>query len=305
MLDFLKAKHRAGKNEKFVVFAGFPGLAQALWTKLSAHIPARECARFFHGMAADDKEKEARWFQRDPAHWLLVTDETGGEGRNFQFAAELVHYDLPWSAARVEQRIGRLDRLGRERGDVVSNVVCCADSNEDALLRCFERGFEVFTRSISGLEFALRELEREIVGAAVGEGTSGLAALPESLRISVEAERARDEGAEVLDEASNERQIAEIYRSAQSTPEREHALENAFAAYFKHIADNRSVRFCKEADYPEGIVLFHSDDIHKAKLGLLLPETGNSVAPVRGTFLRSIAQQRPDLEFFSIGNTLF
>ena len=54
----------------------------------------------------------------------MICDESGGEGRNFQVADFIVSMDLPWSPALLEQRIGRLDRIGREPGkDVVSIVV--------------------------------------------------------------------------------------------------------------------------------------------------------------------------------------
>ena len=46
---------------------------------------------------------------------MLVSTECGGEGRNFEFCERLVLYDLPWSPGVVEQRIGRLDRIGRSR----------------------------------------------------------------------------------------------------------------------------------------------------------------------------------------------
>jgi ATP-dependent helicase HepA len=44
---------------------------------------------------------------------LLVSTEAGGEGRNFEFCRRLVLFDLPWKPTVVEQRIGRLDRIGR------------------------------------------------------------------------------------------------------------------------------------------------------------------------------------------------
>lgn len=304
LLKFLKAKHQAEPKAKLIIFAGFPGLAERLWGKLTENIPSTEIARFFHGMDTEQKEKEVRWFQRDPMHWLLVSDETGGEGRNFQFASELVHFDLPWHAAKVEQRIGRLDRLGRVRSDVVSNVLYCANSVEEALVKCYSDGFELFEHSISGLEFALRDLEREIARVAISDGAGELGNLSERLSSAAKAERAQDEGAEVLDEASNERQIAEAFRSAQSTPEGERALQSAFAEYFKHIADPRSVHFCKEADYSEGIVLFHPEDVRGVQLALPR-NSGGKPSEHRGTFFRAIAQQRPDLEFFSPGNPLF
>lgn len=301
---FLRTKHQTEPNAKLIIFAGFPGLAERLHAELTQSIRPAEVSRFIHGMETEEKEKEVRWFARDPMRWLLITDETGGEGRNFQFAAELLHFDLPWNAARVEQRIGRLDRLGRDRLDVISNVLSCTDSAEEALLQCYSEGFELFTRSISGLEFALRDLEREMARTAITDGAGGLATLPPRLKSEAAAERAQDENAEVMDEASNERRIAEAFRSAQSTPAREAALETAFAHYFKHLADHRSVHFCREADYPDGIVLFHPADVRGVTLDLPRNAQG-TIAEHRGTFYRTIAQERPDLEFFSVGNPLF
>src|ERR1035437_1313414 len=68
---------------------------------------------------------------RQAGLWLA----TGSEGRNFQFARAVVHYDQPWQLARVEQRIGRLDRIGctRYRKDVLSSVICAAATIEEAL----------------------------------------------------------------------------------------------------------------------------------------------------------------------------
>jgi len=85
-----------------------------------------------------------------------------GGGRNFQFAAELIHYDLPWQVSKIEQRIGRLDRLGRKRPVVVSNLIVARGGKEEAWLNCLSQGLGVFSQSISGLEFALRDVELDV-----------------------------------------------------------------------------------------------------------------------------------------------
>ena len=119
-------------------------------------------ASFRYDLADDRKEDEVLRFRRDPRCRVLVCDESGGEGRNFQFVDELIHFDLPWSVSAVEQRIGRLDRIGRVR-TVRSVVLCPAGGIEEAWFRCLEEGFGVFGRSISGLEFMLRSTERLVV----------------------------------------------------------------------------------------------------------------------------------------------
>jgi ATP-dependent helicase HepA len=255
-------------------------------------------------MPDEEKDEEARWFRRDEQRWILVSDETGGEGRNFQFVDELIHYDNPWNAARIEQRIGRLDRLGRTRRDVISNVLYCCGVEEEGLIECLADGLGVYRQSISGLEFALRDIERDVILTAVSEGRDGLMARVVNVKEAVAAERISDESAEVLDEASFERTAAGVFLHAQSSPAREQRLERAFGQYFKAIASPRAVYFCREADYPEGIVSFQPEDVRQVPLGLVRDSVGR-IPERRGTFYRAIAQERPDLEFFSVGNSFF
>jgi ATP-dependent helicase HepA len=304
LVAFLKNKHRVNPKAKFLIFAGFPGLAESLFGKLCAEFSPREIARFCFGMPDFEKEEQVRLFCRDKEKWLLVCDETGGEGRNFQFADELVHFDTPWHAARVEQRIGRLDRLGRERLDVVSNVLCAEGSEEDGLVTAFADGLGIYTSSISGLEFALRSVERDLVLAALADGREGIVSLVPAIRQTAQNERTEDESADLFDEASNERRAANAFRRAQSDPKRDKELEHAFIDYFKHIAPGKSVDFIRDGNYPDGIVLFHPEDIRDLKLALPRDETGRMEEP-QGTFFRKIAQERPDLKFFSVGNPLF
>ena len=82
------------------------------------------CAFFCEGMSPDELELNTYRFQNEPGYRIMLSDESGGEGRNFQKADELICIDLPWSANTLEQRIGRLDRIGRDKTkDVVSVIV--------------------------------------------------------------------------------------------------------------------------------------------------------------------------------------
>src|SRR5690606_7536938 len=100
---------------KVLVFAGFPGLAPIAAASLRRAFGTAAVVEFRFDLDREEKEDNVRRFRDEPGTWILVSDETGGEGRNFQFADRLVHLDTPWYVARVEQRIGRLDRLGREQ----------------------------------------------------------------------------------------------------------------------------------------------------------------------------------------------
>lgn len=306
LFSFIEDKHRNNPKEKYILFAGYPSLASVLTKHLFAHFGQASIAQFYFGLHKDPakerdlKEKEAKRFKIDPQTWLLVCDETGGEGRNFQFAAELIHYDLPWQVAKMEQRIGRLDRLGRKRLDVISNILIAKGSKEDAWLNCLSNGLDIFNRSISGLEFALRDVEMEATLNLLSDDDQLLWDMPLNIKLRVKDERARDESQHQMDEASYERIRANDFRRAQSNPAQDRDLEIAFINYFKAISDKDSVKFPWQVDYPEGVIEFHPEDVRNIKLALA---DDNQVRT--GTFRREIAQQRPDLEFFSIGNDFF
>ena len=90
-------------------------------------------------------------FRAHPECFVLVCDRSGEEGRNLQFADRVVHFDLPLSPNRMEQRIGRLDRIGRDR-PVRSTIFVgpeCEGSLFAAWYAVLNDGFRVFDHSIA------------------------------------------------------------------------------------------------------------------------------------------------------------
>lgn len=305
LVAFLRKRHKKAPAQKFLIFAGFFGLGERLAHQLVDAFGNAGVARFTWDMETKAKEKAVMKFKRDSLCWLMVSDETGGEGRNFQFVDELIHFDLPWHVSKIEQRIGRLDRLGRKNPEVCSNVLFALGEEEDGLLGCLESGFQVFTRSISGLEFALAQLERRIAQTAIAEGYEGLSLLVNEIKEEADAERAEDDVQGMLDAASLERTSAEVFRRAQSTPERDLALEEAFCDWFRFITGSGALGFPPAGDFPDkSIVEFRPNQLPKGTLPLATGPDGVQ-ADRLGTFRRQIAQERPDLEFFSVGNEFF
>lgn len=305
LVALLRNRHTQAPAQKFLIFAGFFGLGERLAKQLVDAFGMAGVARFTWDMETKAKEKEVIRFKRDSHCWLMVSDETGGEGRNFQFVDELIHFDIPWHVSKIEQRIGRLDRLGRKNPEVYSNVLFALGEEEEGLLGCLESGFQVFTRSISGLEFALAQLERRIAQTAIADGYEGLSLLAHDIKNGAEAERAEDDVQGMLDAASLERVSAEIFRRAQSTPDRDVTLEAAFCDWFRFIAGNGALRFPPAGDSPDkSIVEFRPNQLPPGTLPLATGPDGVQ-ADRLGTFRRQTAQERPDLEFFSVGNEFF
>src|SRR5690606_41133390 len=70
-------------------------------------------ALFHEGLPLVQRDRQAAWFAEPDGAQVLLCSEIGSEGRNFQFAHHLVLFDLPLNPGLVEQRIGRLDRIGQ------------------------------------------------------------------------------------------------------------------------------------------------------------------------------------------------
>lgn len=113
----------------------------------------------FHGEQTWQEKEEALARFRGPIPFLIST-EAGGEGRNLQFAHIVVNYDLPWNPMRVEQRIGRVHRLGQEHDVLIYNLVA-RDTIESYVLEILEKKIRLFELVVGEVEEILGHWEPE------------------------------------------------------------------------------------------------------------------------------------------------
>jgi superfamily II DNA or RNA helicase len=233
------------------------------------------------------REEAARRFREDDGCPLLICDPLGGEGRNFQFVSVVAHYDLPWSVAAVEQRIGRVDRLGRD-GEVPSWVLVSAGEAAEgcvdaAWVEVLAEAAGVFTASSSGLEFICDAVETRALDAVLDGGAPALRALQGELVKLVQGER--DSRDALADELFHEEAAiyAEAARFAESI--------NAFAAPKEAVC--RWIRGM-------GGAVRHEED-HPRAFHL---RTRYHQKPERGVFDRETALDKPELSYFALGNGL-
>lgn len=113
----------------------------------------------FHGsIPAPRREEAMRAFQQHGGVMLL--SEVGSEGRNLQFCHNLVNFDLPWNPMRIEQRVGRLHRIGQTRPIHIVNL-CLAGSLEDHLLRILDEKLNMFELVVGEMQTILGPLEED------------------------------------------------------------------------------------------------------------------------------------------------
>lgn len=106
-------------------------------------------AVFHEDLTIVQRDRNAAWFAEPDGARLLICSEIGSEGRNFQFAHHLVLFDLPVHPELLEQRIGRLDRIGQTK-DIQIHVPYLKGSAQEVLVRWFHEGLNAFEENIEG-----------------------------------------------------------------------------------------------------------------------------------------------------------
>jgi ATP-dependent helicase HepA len=149
-------------------------------------------ARFHEDMNLLQRDRNAAYFADPEGARLLLASEIGAEGRNFQFAQHLILWDLPLDPDMLEQRIGRLDRIG-QAGDVHIHAAAVAGSAQEALLRWLHEGLDAFSTVVADGRELLRRHGDELVAIAESDPEGREPGLGELI------ERTRQSHAELAD----------------------------------------------------------------------------------------------------------
>ena len=304
------------ENCKIVVFTAFNAtlteflkLFNSRYTEMGIHAVA-----FGKHMSREELEDSVYAFQNDPECRVIICDETGGEGRNFQNAEQIIHIDLPWNANALEQRIGRLDRLGRDSEmDVKSVVIYAEGSVEEQLFHIWRDGMKLFEQSLSGLEIITGELNELIVEALLDDYYNGLTNAfddildqAEEMRESVEDEQDFDLGATLY------RPLAQGIDNVLSIYANED--DNLFATAM--MGWGKQAGLTPEPPTRTGLIEFREGafSVNAARQSLFIPPNwsryeNSSImrreGKILGSFNRKTAAVREDVLFFAPGDAVY
>jgi len=140
-------------DQKALVFTEFRATQDHVMRTLAAKgIPA---VSFNGSMSREDKDAAVARFTGDAR--IMVSTESGGEGRNLQFCNVLVNFDLPWNPMKVEQRIGRLHRIGQTRNVTIFNF-STNGTIEEYIIYLLEKKIRLFEDVIGDLDFIIGEV---------------------------------------------------------------------------------------------------------------------------------------------------
>jgi hypothetical protein len=137
-------------DTKLIIFSYFKKTLSYLAGRLSKDgFPALA----IHGdIPMDERLDILKQFRDRLEHRVLLSSEVGSEGLDLQFCRVIINYDLPWNPMRVEQRIGRLDRLGQQSPSISIINIAAMNTIEDRILERLYSRIGVFERSIGDLE---------------------------------------------------------------------------------------------------------------------------------------------------------
>ncbi|MHB8507950.1 MAG: DEAD/DEAH box helicase [Candidatus Dormibacteria bacterium] len=145
------------RGEKVLVFSAFTRTVQELAANLED--PELRIATYHGGLAREAKDAAVKAFADDAP--VMLSTEAAGEGRNLQFCHVMINYDLPWNPMEIEQRLGRIHRIGQRHDVVLTNLVY-SGTIEDIILRVLETRINFFELVIGELDMILGNVTDEL-----------------------------------------------------------------------------------------------------------------------------------------------
>ncbi len=157
-LDWLYTFLENKKTEKILLITKSKTKVLCLEKLLKDHFPNLKIAVFHSGLSFIARDREAQYFADPKGAQILLCTEVGSEGRNFEFANNLIIFDLPLTPDQLEQRVGRLDRIGQS-SNINIYVPYLKDSYEEILFRFFHDGLDAFNHCAKGANLVFQGLK--------------------------------------------------------------------------------------------------------------------------------------------------
>ncbi len=236
-------------RQKLIIFTEHRDTLRYLMQRISALLGRPGAVIWIHGgMGREERTKAQESFMHDPEVQVLVATDAAGEGINLQRAHLMVNYDLPWNPNRIEQRFGRIHRIGQTEVCHLWNLVA-EETREGDVYRTLLNKLEEARQALGGqvfdvlgrLQFGGRPL-RELLIEAVryGERPEIRARLTQVVENAFDRERLRD----LLEEkslahdamdASRVYRIREEMERAEARRLQPHYIESFFLEAFKRL----------------------------------------------------------------------
>ena len=290
-LDWLKTLLRSDTESKFLLITHARETVEAIEAALRERISA-QATTFHEGLSLLQRDKNAAWFaDEEMGARLLICSEIGSEGRNFQFAHHLILFDLPSDPGLLEQRIGRLDRIGQTE-DIHIHVPFAEGTGEELKALWYHRGLWAFEHTLHGAGTIHRQFHNELERLLAADPAQREEALPDLLdrtrackeNLDKELEQGRDH---LLEMSSFDRDQGHALVSRIESLDEDNRLEHLMLKVFDHFG-------VTVEDLGDRSYVLTPEHLFSADAFPGLPDDGLSV-----TFDRALALTREEITFLT------
>ena len=279
------------KGEKVLLICGKASTALDLEKHLHLNVGIRSTA-FHEGLSIIERDRSAAYFaDTEIGAQVMICSEIGSEGRNFQFAHHLVLFDLPVNPDLLEQRIGRLDRIGQTQ-DIQIHIPYLSGTAQERMYRWYNEGLNAFSQSFSAGHAVFEQFESKLMPWLENPGHSSPGDFENLVsktaeyreKLQHELEDGRDHLLEL--NSCNQRVAGEIIESIQQAERSELCSD-----YMGRVFDNFGI----EQDYhsSECWVIRPTEQMLTEEFPHL-KEEGMTI-----TYNRNVAQRREDMTFIT------
>ena len=222
-IGWLIEKLKLLKEEKVLVICAHAGTAIDI-SKLLRKKEGKHAVAFHEGLSLVERDRAAAYFaDEDKGCQVLICSEIGSEGRNFQFAHHLVLFDLPLNPDLLEQRIGRLDRIGQEQ-TIKIHVPYIEETSQAVMFNWYQQGLRAFKETCPAGQSVYEQIENELKSDFMANKISE-ALINKTKKINQQLNDAMQKGRDRLLEYSSCRPaIAEALKDKAMTEDRDSRL---------------------------------------------------------------------------------
>ena len=169
LIDIINNIYSHNANEKVIIFTQFVDTLKFLKELIEKQENKYIVESFYGGLDKQQKDEAVERFRNQKSFSVLLSTEIGGEGRNFQFCRTIINYDLPWNPMKLEQRIGRVDRIGQESREIFIYNFYMEGTVETDVVYALIKRIDLFEESIGILEPIIGKVEKDLKNVIFAE----------------------------------------------------------------------------------------------------------------------------------------
>ncbi len=311
LIEIINDIYSQNPKEKILIFTQFVDTLLHLKDLIERQRESYLVEIFYGGLDKNQKDAAVERFRNNKKLSILISTEIGGEGRNFQFGRILINYDLPWNPMKLEQRIGRFDRIGQESREIYIYNLFMEGTIETDVISALLKRINLFEESIGILEPIIGKIEKDFKKLIFIEDEKKkrnklnefYRTLDEEIQKAKEIEMQLDDL--MIDKKSFQMENLNTILASCVDVKLSHNELFLLMKYFFNL-DNNKYGYLKvsEEDFEKVKEDFELQSKIKLKDMLLKNLNYKFLREYLGTFSLELARKKEEIDFFALGHPL-